>query len=142
MTGSDVEGASASAVFDVLFSSPAVALSMSQVAPAFHEAAQEFWRVPFATPHLEARMKELVLFAMHVSAASLNVDAINRQVDRVLAAGGTREEIADVVTTIASLANHSVYASVPVLEEEWAAAGKSAKFQQEEEGLSPEMEAV
>lgn len=132
-------GAEALASFDAVFSSEHVATGMREIAPAFHEAASEFWRVPLADGHLSARMKELVLFAMHVSGTALNVDAVRRQVKRVLLAGGTREEIADVVTTIASLANHSVYASVPILAEEWAASGGEPLPAGD---LSPEMEAV
>lgn len=111
------------ASLDDLFSTRRVAEGMLELAPAFHKAVGQFWRVPLEGCHLSPRVKELVLLAMHVSATSLNGDAVRRQVLRVLAAGGTREEIADVVTTIVSLANHSVYASVPVLEEEWAACG-------------------
>jgi alkylhydroperoxidase/carboxymuconolactone decarboxylase family protein YurZ len=112
---------------------------MKAIAPAFHEVASEFWRVPMRPGQLSARMKELILLAMHVSATSLNVDAVRRQVHRVLAAGGTQEEIADAVTTIATLANHSVYASVPVLEEEWEQAGGEPPAAGE---LGPAMEAV
>ena len=109
--------------FDVLFSSPKVAEAMRAVSPTSYAVAAEFWRVPFAGKHLTPRMKELIFFAMHASASALNADAIGRQVKRVLAAGGTREDIVDVLVSIVALANHALYASVPVLEEEWAAAG-------------------
>src|SRR5579864_6923321 len=109
-----------------LFSKPSISQALESVSPHCHAAALEFWRVPLSGAHLSPRMKELVLLAMHASAAMLNGDAVKRQVRRALAAGGTPEDIVDVVTTIASLANHSLYASVPILDEEWSAAGKPA----------------
>jgi alkylhydroperoxidase/carboxymuconolactone decarboxylase family protein YurZ len=110
--------------FDALFSAPPVAKSIRAVSPTSYNAAAEFWRVPLASKHLTPRMKELILLAMHASASALNVAAIRRQVERILAAGGTHEDIVDVLISIVGLANHALYASVPVLEEEWAAAGK------------------
>ena len=109
--------------FDASFSSEAVAEAMRAVSPTSHAAAEAFWKVPFSGGRLTPRMKELIYFAMHAATSALNVDAIARQVDRILAAGGTREDIVDVLISIVGLANHALYASVPVLEEEWAAAG-------------------
>ena len=110
--------------FEALFSSAAVANAMRAVSPTSYSVATEFWRVPFASKHLTPRMKELIFFAMHASASALNVDAIRRQAERILAVGGSREDIVDVLVSIVGLANHALYSSVPVLEEEWAAAGK------------------
>jgi alkylhydroperoxidase/carboxymuconolactone decarboxylase family protein YurZ len=110
--------------FEALFSSAEVARAMRAVSPTSFDVATEFWRVPMAAKHLTPRMKELIYFAMHASASALNVDALRRQVDRVLAAGATRQDIVDVLVSIVGLANHALYASVPVLEEEWRAAGK------------------
>lgn len=110
--------------FEGLFSSKAVAERMRAVSSTSYEVAAQFWRVPFASKHLTPRQKELIYFAMHASASALNVDAMRRHVKRILAVGGTHEDIVDVLISIVALANHSVYASVPVLEEEWAAAGK------------------
>jgi len=112
---------------ETLFSSPAVAAAMRDVSESSFEVAAQFWRVPFAGKHLTPRMKELIFFAMHVSASALNVDAIRRQTKRILAAGGTREDIVDVLISIVALANHGVYSSVPVLNEEWAATGKPSE---------------
>ena len=109
--------------FGALFSAREVADRMAAVLPDCHRAAAEFWRVPLEAPHLSPRMKELVLFAMHASAASLNVGSITRQIDRALAAGASREDLVDVLISIVGLANHALYASVPVLQEELRAAG-------------------
>lgn len=112
------------ASFDGLFSSKAVIDGLKEVSSTSYDACAQFWRAPMAGKHLTPRMKELVYFAMHASASALNADAVRRQQERVLAAGGTKEDIIDVLVTIVALANHSLYASVPVLEQEWAAAGK------------------
>ncbi len=111
--------------FDALFSSPDVIAHIKQISPTSYEAAAQFWRAPMAGEHLSPRMKELIYFAMHASASALNVDALQRQQKRVLAAGGTQADIIDVLISIVGLANHALYASVPVLEEEWTKAGKS-----------------
>lgn len=104
--------------FDEVFSSHSVAQAIAAVSRPMHDAARGFWRVPFVSPHLNPRMKELILFAMHASAPALNATAIDRQVKRVLAAGGTKSDMLDVLTTITGLANHALYACVPVLLEE------------------------
>jgi alkylhydroperoxidase/carboxymuconolactone decarboxylase family protein YurZ len=114
------------ASFEWLFSNKSVADAMRNVSPTSYQVAAEFWRVPLSSPYLSPRMKELILFAMHASATALNSDAIKRQVKRVLVAGGTAEDILDVLISITALANHSLYSSVPILEEEWAASGRQA----------------
>jgi alkylhydroperoxidase/carboxymuconolactone decarboxylase family protein YurZ len=113
--------------FSALFTSNEVAEQIAAVMPECHQAASEFWRVPLEAPNLTPRMKELVLFAMHASASSLNVTSIDRQIHRALAAGATREDIVDVLISIVALANHSLYSSVPVLMEELRAAGIEPK---------------
>ncbi|TIX39041.1 MAG: carboxymuconolactone decarboxylase family protein [Mesorhizobium sp.] len=111
--------------FEAFFSDPSVARRMRALSPTAFDAAAEFWRVPLANGHLTARMKELVLFAMHASTPSFNVSAMKGHIERSLSAGATKEDIVDVFTTIIGLANHALYASVPVREEEWTAAGKT-----------------
>lgn len=110
---------------DEVFRSQAVAEKFRTLSPTFHRAASDLWRAPFAGGHLTPRMRELVLFAMHVSATALNVGAVERQTKRIGAAGGTLEDIFDVLVTIASLASHALYSSLPILEEEWLAAGNA-----------------
>jgi alkylhydroperoxidase/carboxymuconolactone decarboxylase family protein YurZ len=113
--------------FSALFSTKEVADGIAAVMPECYQAASEFWRVPLEDPNLTPRMKELVLFAMHASAASLNLESIERQIRRALAAGATREDIVDVLISIVALANHSLYSSVPVLMGELKAAGIEPK---------------
>ena len=109
--------------FSSLFSTPEVAAQMGAALPGCHRAAAEFWRVPLEAPHLTGRMKELILFAMHASAASLNETSIRRQIDRARAAGASEADLIDVLISIVGLANHALYSSVPVLQEELRAAG-------------------
>ncbi|TJV46177.1 MAG: carboxymuconolactone decarboxylase family protein [Mesorhizobium sp.] len=110
--------------FDELFSGPEVIERMKNISKSSHDVATQFWRAPMVGEHLTPRQKELIYFAMHASASALNVDALRRQQKRVFAAGGTEEDIVDVLISIVGLANHALYSSVPVLEEEWKAAGK------------------
>jgi alkylhydroperoxidase/carboxymuconolactone decarboxylase family protein YurZ len=110
--------------FDELFSSPGVVERMKGISKTSYDVAAQFWRAPMAGKHLTARQKELIYFAMNACASALNVYALRRQYRRVLAAGGTEGDIVDVLISIVGLANHALYASVPVLEQEWKAAGK------------------
>lgn len=89
--------------------------------------ASNYWRAPMESQHLSPRVKELVLLGMHASATSLNVDAIERQIKRATAAGATAGEIIDVLITIVALANHALYFSVPILQEELAKRGEDTE---------------
>lgn len=120
MTG---EGSYTPGDFAALFGSADRAKRMAAISTEQYGAAAEFWRVPLESPHLAPRMKELVLFAMHASAASLNETVIARQILRAKAAGASDADIVDVLISIVALANHSLYAAVPVLREELKAAG-------------------
>lgn len=111
-------------LFDQVFSSQAVVDCIKAISPTSYAAAAQFWHAPMNGKHLSARVKELIYFAMHAAASALNVDALRRQHRRVLAAGGSEADIVDVLISIVGLANHALYASVPVLEEEWKNAGK------------------
>jgi alkylhydroperoxidase/carboxymuconolactone decarboxylase family protein YurZ len=122
-----------------LFSSPAAMRGIQEVSPSAFKVASEFWRVPLESRHLTPRMKELALFAMHASATALNMEAIKRHIERALAAGATKQDIVDVLIAIVGLANHALYASVPVLEQEWQAAGRPAPAVN---ALDPELEAA
>ena len=111
---------------DELFSDSAVASQVKEVSPSSYDTVSEFWRAPLAAQHLTLRMKELILLAMHASAAALTPSQVKRHVDRALAAGASKEDIVDVLVSVIGLANHSLYASVPILEEELKAAGKTS----------------
>jgi alkylhydroperoxidase/carboxymuconolactone decarboxylase family protein YurZ len=90
------------------------------------DAASKYWRAPMESPHLTPRVKELVLLGMHASATSLNVEAVERHIKRAQAAGATAGEIIDVLITIVALANHALYFSVPILQEELTKRGQDA----------------
>jgi alkylhydroperoxidase/carboxymuconolactone decarboxylase family protein YurZ len=101
--------------------------------------ASDYWRAPMESSHLTARMKELVLLGMHASATSLNTDGVERHIRRAVAAGATAEEIIDVLITIVALANHALYFSVPILQEELRKRGDDADGTDE---FDPDFEAA
>lgn len=109
--------------FDALFSRPEVARDLRDVYPGAYDVAAGFWQAPQDNPHLTPRMRELVMLAIQGAATALNTHAIARHTARAEAAGATRAEIVDALVTISTMANHALYASVPILEEEWQAAG-------------------
>lgn len=117
------EASDLNALQDV-FSSPEVAKRLRGVAPQLHEAAANFWNAAIRSEHLSARMKELILLALHASATSNNGEAIKRHVQRARVAGASEADIVDVLQTIVVLSNHAVYFAIPVLMKELAAAGR------------------
>jgi alkylhydroperoxidase/carboxymuconolactone decarboxylase family protein YurZ len=108
-----------------LIADKAVVDCLREASPTSFDAASGFWRVPLEGPNLTPRMKELILLAMHAAATSLNVEAMERHVMRARRAGATPGDIVDVLLTIVGLANHALYFSVPILEEEMTAAGRA-----------------
>ncbi len=108
---------------DALFGNATIAKQVQEVSPSSYQTVSDFWRAPLAAPNLTPRMKELILLAMHASAAALNASQVRRHVPRALAAGASKEDIIDVLVTVIGLANHPLYASVPILEEEMKAMG-------------------
>jgi alkylhydroperoxidase/carboxymuconolactone decarboxylase family protein YurZ len=113
--------------------------SLRATSPSLFAAASDFWRVVIDGRNLSARMKELILVAMHATATALNADAVERHIDRARRAGATDEDIVDVLFTIVGVANHSLYFSVPVLEQELEAAGIADA---DTPGPDPELEAA
>jgi alkylhydroperoxidase/carboxymuconolactone decarboxylase family protein YurZ len=107
-----------------LFAKAHVVEELQTAWPSSFEVVSEFWRAPTESSHLTPRMKELILLAMHASATALNQDATVRHVDRAKQAGATDHDILDVLVSIIGLANHALYFSVPILEEELKAAGR------------------
>jgi len=107
-----------------IFDDPTVVEHVRKVSPTSYDAVSQFWRAPFNAKHLSPRMKELILLAIHASASALNLQPIKRHVDRALAAGASKEDIVDVLISIIGLANHALYFSVPILEEEMKTAGR------------------
>lgn len=111
------------ASLEAVISDAGVVDALRSTSPTSFTAASEFWRTVMEGEHLSARMKELLLLAMHASAAALHVEALERHIDRARRAGASDEDIVDVLISIVGLANHALYSSVPILEEELQAAG-------------------
>ncbi len=111
------------ASLEAVVSDVADASSLRAASPSLFEAASDFWRVVIEDGHLSARMKELILLAMHGTATALNADAVARHIDRARRAGASEEDLVDVLFTIVGVANHALYFSVPILEQELDAAG-------------------
>jgi len=88
-----------------------------------YRAAARFWQAALTPGALDARMKELILVALHASATALDSEAVRRHVGRALDAGAKPEEVIDVLITIVGLANHALYMALPVLVRELQALG-------------------
>jgi alkylhydroperoxidase/carboxymuconolactone decarboxylase family protein YurZ len=118
------DGASGSGFgsFEQFLNDSAAVDALRAVSPSLYGTASEFWAA-CTRGHLPARMKELVLLAMHATSTAMNVAAIRRHIDRALRAGATEAEILDVLITIVAVANHALYTTVPILAEEMESAG-------------------
>jgi alkylhydroperoxidase/carboxymuconolactone decarboxylase family protein YurZ len=125
--------------FDQVFSDPSVPLRLEQTAPTSLAAAARFWHTILAGSHLSARLKELVLVALHASVSAVDSEAIRRHVGRALTAGASTEDVLDVLLSIVGVANHALYSTVPILMSELKAAGRNDA---ELPGWSAEAEAV
>ncbi len=112
-----------------IFSSTDVASRLRDAAPQLHEAAARFWNAAMRSEHLSARMKELILLALHASATANNGEAIKRHVLRARQAGASDADVVDVLQTIVVLSNHAVYFAIPVLMKELAAAGREDELE-------------
>jgi alkylhydroperoxidase/carboxymuconolactone decarboxylase family protein YurZ len=108
--------------FELFLADSNVVDHVREVSPTIYATASEFWAT-CTKGRLPARTKELVLLAMHATATAMNVEAIRRHIDRAQRAGATQAEILDVLITIAPIANHALYTTVPILLEEMEAAG-------------------
>jgi len=122
--GADMDLADAN--LDAVFSHPRVAARLKQTVPALHDAASNFWQSALNTDILPARIKELVLLALHGTVTSLHAPGIQRHVQRALDAGASAQDVLDVLLTITGVANHALYFAVPVLLRELEAAGDEA----------------
>ena len=108
---------------DAAFEDSEVARAIRDIAPQMYDAAARYWNAPLADEALTPRVRELVLLAMHGSAASVNEAAIARHVRRARAAGASEAEVLDTLVTIVGLANHALYSSLPVLADELSKLG-------------------
>lgn len=114
--------------FGAVFSRDHVPAKLAETAPNLHAAASAFWRSAMSESALSARMKELVLVAMHSTVTSLNAEATQRHVRRAIDVGATPADVLDVLVTIAPTANHALYFALPVLMKELAVAGASTEL--------------
>ena len=113
---------SVSSIDDVLGGKDAAAL-MQAIAPTALKVAADFFEAPAASGNLTSRMRELLLLAMHATPTSLDAGAVDRQVRRSLEVGATSADIVDVLLTTVGVANHALYAAVPLLADELAREG-------------------
>jgi len=127
------------ASFEAVLADAAVVTSLQAASPALFAAASNFWRAPMEAEGLGPRMKELVLLALHATATALDVDAVERHIRRAQKAGATNEDVLDVLITLVGVANHSLYSSVPVLEQELEKAGITSE---DATGDSPEYQLI
>ncbi|MBV7482128.1 carboxymuconolactone decarboxylase family protein [Bordetella sp. BOR01] len=123
-----------------IFDDPAVARYLRSESPASFEAASRLWRTVMAAEHLSVRMKELVLLAVHASASAVNAQAIGRHTKRARAAGASDGDVLDVLVSIVGLSNHSMYFSLPILQDELRKAGRGEEAEPPE--MLPDLEAV
>lgn len=120
---SPVDGEAGLDNLDAVFSRPHVATRLRAAAPTAHTAAEKFWQAAFCPSALSARMKELVLVALHATVTALDSEGVRRHVGRALTAGASQQDVLDVLITIVGAANHALYFAVPVLMRELQAAG-------------------
>jgi alkylhydroperoxidase/carboxymuconolactone decarboxylase family protein YurZ len=109
--------------FERLLEDSVIAQKLRQDFEPSLRVVSQVWRAAVETRSLTPRMTELILLGMHASASSLNESAVSRHIGRAKTAGATNADIVDVLMTIAGVATHALYASLPVLIEELRAAG-------------------
>ena len=100
------------------FERPSVPSALHHASPVIYKAADNYWRAAKECAELPPRMRELALLAMHASASALNTKAIGRQIELALNAGASERDVLDTLITIGGLANHALYSSIPILEDE------------------------
>lgn len=106
-----------------LWGDPGIAQRIKREYPRVYDTLDDVARAGLAPGHLTQRMCELILLAMHASAASLDETAILRHINRARVAGASDADVVDVLMTIAGVATHAIYATAPILLEELGARG-------------------
>jgi alkylhydroperoxidase/carboxymuconolactone decarboxylase family protein YurZ len=125
--------------FDSAFSDDKVPAALRERFNSSYTVAGGYWTTAMTAPHLSARIKELVVLALHASASALNSEAVTRHVQRAREAGATEADILDVLLSIVGLANHALYFALPLLVDELQSAGGPAASLPE---LRPDIAAV
>jgi alkylhydroperoxidase/carboxymuconolactone decarboxylase family protein YurZ len=104
--------------------------SLAQLAqwdPGWADSAYAMSTNPWHGEVLSRRFAELVSVAVNVACTNLNRDGASRHIRAALAAGASRDEILTILKMGAVMAIHSCSLAAPILLEEAASAGLSAK---------------
>lgn len=88
--------------FDTRFASMDLAADMARNFPGLHDAARNLWDSALADETLAPRMKELVLLAIFASPAGYDQPMVERQIGLAMKAGASREDVADVLVSVAA----------------------------------------
>ncbi|MFT3975540.1 MAG: carboxymuconolactone decarboxylase family protein [Sphingomonas bacterium] len=100
--------------FDRRFDDPDAADALARRFPEMHRAARNLWNVAFADAALTARMRELILLGIFASPAGHDRDMVDAQIDRAIGAGASDADVADVLISVAGIANHAMYLALPL----------------------------
>ncbi|MCW0210376.1 carboxymuconolactone decarboxylase family protein [Achromobacter veterisilvae] len=103
--------------FDTRFQSAGTAAEMARRFPGMHDAARNLWNTAMDNLALTPRMKELVLLAIFASPAGYDQAVVDMQIDRATQAGASAGDVADVLVSVAGIANHALYFALPLAEE-------------------------
>lgn len=83
--------------------------------PGFAEAWYRLAAVPGKNDHLGPKVRALVALSASAAATHLYAPGVRRQVRNALAAGATRDELAEVVAIASALGIHALTIGVPLL---------------------------
>ena len=90
----------------------------------FFAAYTQFSSVPWKNGTLDPKIREFVYIAMDAASTHLYVPGIRLHMKQAIALGATPEEIMEVLELTATLGIHACNIGVPILFEEFEAAGK------------------
>lgn len=117
--------------FDCRFASPELTVGLKRIAPNLHEAARRLWATAFADSSISGRMKELVLLSLFASPAGYNQAMVDQQIARAMREGASRDDVADVLISVAGLSNHALYMALPLAEAAFPAEEIAGSLDQE-----------
>jgi len=95
------------------------------LSPDFFEAYLNFSSVPWTTGVLEPKFKELIYVAIDASTTHLYEPGLRQHIRNAIKYGATKEEVMEVLQLTSVLGIHTCTLGVPVLLEEFAAAGSN-----------------
>lgn len=94
---------------------PAFADDLARHAPHFLEPLLAYEALPYASGHLEPKVREFVRIAVHASPVAPQPVPLRRAVGRALDAGATATEIAEVLQLASAIAVHTCTFAIPAL---------------------------